>query len=104
MHKDDVIYKTPNGFDLINYMDNIAEELKKGLEVFNGSNKKVVVFGSAREKSNGSNYLMTEKLGKLLVDKGYAVVTGGGPGIMEAALKGACENNGDTYGINIILP
>lgn len=104
MHKDDVIYKTPEGFDLISYMDNIADELKRGLSLFKSSEKKVVVFGSAREKENDKYYKMSVELGKELVSKGYAVVTGGGPGIMEAALKGAYENNGTTYGINIILP
>lgn len=104
MHKDDVIYKTPEGFDLISYMDNIADELKRGLSLFKSSEKKVVVFGSAREKENDKYYKMSVELGKKLVSKGYAVVTGGGPGIMEAALKGAYENHGETYGINIILP
>lgn len=104
MHKDDVVYKTPAEFDLSGYMDTVAEELKKGLAVFKKDEKKVVVFGSAREKEHYKYYKDAEHLGRVLSEKGYAVVTGGGPGIMEAALKGAFENNGETYGVNIILP
>lgn len=104
MHKDDVVYKTPAEFDLLNYMNTVAEELKNGLTVFKKNEKKVVVFGSAREKEYHKYYKDAVHLGSILSEKGYAVVTGGGPGIMEAALKGAFENNGETYGINIILP
>lgn len=104
MHRDDVVYKTPNGFDLTEYMNTVAVELQNGLAVFKKNEKKVVVFGSAREKKHHEFYKDAEMLGKKLSEKGYAVVTGGGPGIMEAALKGAFENNGETYGVNIILP
>ncbi len=105
MHSDDIIYKTPKNYDLVTYMDTVAEELKKGILLFKDkTEKKVVVFGSARIKPEDEIYQSTVKLGSLLSEKGYAVMTGGGPGIMEAALKGAFENNGETYGINIILP
>lgn len=105
MHSDDIIYKTPKNYDLVTYMDTVAEELKKGILLFKDkTKKKVVVFGSARIKPEDEIYQSTVKLGSLLAEKGYAVMTGGGPGIMEAALKGAFGNNGQTYGINIILP
>ncbi len=105
MYSDDIIYKTPKDYDLVSYMDTIADELKKGITLFKNKNeKKVVVFGSARLKEDDKYYKMTVLLGGLLAEKGYAVMTGGGPGVMEAALKGAYENKGQTYGINIILP
>ncbi len=105
MNSDDIIYKTPKNYDLIPYMDTIAQELKSGISLFKNKNeKKVVVFGSARIHEDNEYYCMTTEIGALLAKKGYSVMTGGGPGIMEAALKGAYSNNGETYGINIHLP
>lgn len=105
MKKDDVIFKTPKGFDLYAYMDNVADELREGLSIFKGDDEKVVVvFGSARILSDEEFYREAEHLGKLLVEAGFSVKTGGGPGIMEAALKGAVNAGGNTYGINVVLP
>lgn len=64
----------------------------------------VSVFGSARTAENDPDYASARQLGKLLTDAGYGVVTGGGPGIMEAASRGAYENNGTSIGLNIELP
>jgi len=64
----------------------------------------VTVFGSARFDSTNSFYLKVVEVGKALSELGFAVMTGGGPGIMEAANKGAFENNGYSVGCNIILP
>ena len=64
----------------------------------------VTVFGSARLPEDNPHYISAVECGKLLVDAGYAVITGGGPGIMEAANKGAFEQNGTSVGLNISLP
>lgn len=105
MYSDDVVYKTPENFDIISYMDIVADELKSGISLFKSKNEKIVaVFGSARTKSNDKEYLIAEETGKKLVENGFSVITGGGPGIMEAALKGALLNHGDTYGVNVVLP
>ena len=62
------------------------------------------VFGSARTPSDHPSYAQGERLGRLLVEAGYAVVTGGGPGAMEAANKGACDAGGTSVGLGIELP
>ena len=64
----------------------------------------VTVFGSARLTADNPHYQSAVECGKLLVDAGFAVITGGGPGIMEAANKGAFEQNGTSVGLNISLP
>lgn len=64
----------------------------------------VCVFGSARTNEDDENYKMATKLADNLAQKGYAIITGGGPGIMEAANKGAAEVNGVSIGCNIELP
>ncbi len=64
----------------------------------------VTVFGSARLAENSPYYQSAVECGKLLVDSGFAVITGGGPGIMEAANRGAYEADGVSVGLNISLP
>src|SRR5579862_7146423 len=64
----------------------------------------VTVFGSARTPLKSRYYNQAERLGRELAHAGYGVVTGGGPGIMEAANKGALEAGGVSVGINIALP
>jgi len=64
----------------------------------------VTIFGSARFKSDNPYYKSAEEIGTAMVKLGFAVMTGGGPGIMEAANKGAYEAGGYSVGCNIILP
>ena len=64
----------------------------------------VSVFGSARTKEDNEDYISARKLGNELVKAGYGVITGGGPGIMEAASRGAYEAGGSSIGLNIELP
>jgi uncharacterized protein (TIGR00730 family) len=64
----------------------------------------VSVFGSARVHADEPEYAMGKAVGRLLVEAGYAVITGGGPGAMEAANRGACEAGGVSVGLGIELP
>jgi uncharacterized protein (TIGR00730 family) len=64
----------------------------------------VSVFGSARTKAGNPDYDSALRLGQLLAEADYGVITGGGPGIMEAAHKGAFEAGGETVGLNIVMP
>jgi uncharacterized protein (TIGR00730 family) len=64
----------------------------------------IAVFGSARTPSDHAFYAVGEEAGRKLADAGFAVITGGGPGAMEAANKGACEAGGTSVGLGIELP
>ncbi len=79
-------------------------ELRRGFRAFApwSDRQKVAVFGSARSKEDSPEYQMTVECSRQLVEAGYMVVTGAGPGIMEAANRGAGREN--SFGVNIWLP
>jgi uncharacterized protein (TIGR00730 family) len=64
----------------------------------------VTIFGSARVKENDQLYQTTMRLAAMLSEKGFTIITGGGPGVMEAACRGAYEKGGISIGLNIELP
>jgi hypothetical protein len=82
----------------------IMGEFVEGFDALNEIGPAVSFFGSARIKNADSIYKKTEKLAKLFVENNFAVITGGGGGVMEAANKGAAEAGGTSIGLNIILP
>ncbi len=82
----------------------IMAEFVAGFEELKDIGPAVSIFGSARIKPNTPYYLAAEKTAQLLVKSGYAVITGGGPSIMEAGNKGANEAGGQSIGLNIDLP
>ncbi len=82
----------------------IVSEFVEGVETLSQIGPGVSVFGSARLSASHPHYALAEQCGRLLVQKGFAVITGGGPGIMEAANKGAREAGGTSVGLNIVLP
>ncbi len=79
-------------------------EFVEGFETMSQVGEAVCVFGSARLPSTSPIFHSAEQLGAALVRKGFAVITGGGPGIMEAANKGAFQAGGTSVGLNISLP
>ena len=79
-------------------------EFLRGFESLNFDGPCVTVFGSARFPEGHSYYEMARSLGRRLAESGYVVMTGGGPGIMEAANRGAKEGGGLSLGCNIKLP
>ncbi len=81
----------------------ISEELIKGLE-WEPDRPVVAMFGSARLTSDSQAYKNAQELAKRLGMMGWGVLTGGGPGIMEAGNKGAISAGGQSIGLNIILP
>jgi len=82
----------------------IQDEFVRGFKALYRLGPAVTVFGSARFKENHRYYKLARAVGAELARAGFATLTGGGPGIMEAANRGAHEAGGTSYGLNIILP
>jgi uncharacterized protein (TIGR00730 family) len=82
----------------------IMAEIVEGYEELARIGPCVAVFGSARSKQDESSYRLAEEIAYLLTKKGFGIITGGGPGIMEAANKGAHYAGGISVGLNINLP
>jgi uncharacterized protein (TIGR00730 family) len=82
----------------------IMAELVEGFEALNNIGPAVTIFGSARLQPGSPYYNKCLKVAETLAKDGFAVISGGGPGIMEAANKGAQNGNGTSVGLNIELP
>ena len=83
----------------------ILADFVKGFDELGEIGPSVTVFGSARTDKDDFYYKKTEKLSLMLANRGFNIITGGGPGIMEAANKGAYQNkNVESIGLNIDLP
>ena len=82
----------------------IMGEFVSGYEKMSRIGPCVSIFGSARTKPDDKYYKLTEKIAEKIVEAGYGVITGGGPGIMEAGNKGAHLAGGTSVGLNIELP
>lgn len=82
----------------------IMSEFVDGFEFLSEEGPAISIFGSTKTKPDDKYYQLAVKLAKLLVKEGYSVITGAGPGIMEAANRGASEAKGNSIGLNIELP
>ncbi|MFH1846485.1 MAG: TIGR00730 family Rossman fold protein [Candidatus Omnitrophota bacterium] len=82
----------------------IMSEFVDGFETLKGVGKAVSIFGSSRFKKNNEYYGLAERMGEVFARNGYAVITGAGNGIMEAANKGTKKAGGESIGLNITIP
>lgn len=90
--------------DDTNRVHRIMTEFAEGFEVLSRIPQGVAIFGSSRSSQHDPYYSVAEGIGRLLVQHGFAILTGAGPGIMEAANRGAREAGGPSIGLNIELP
>ncbi|MGB3414317.1 MAG: TIGR00730 family Rossman fold protein [Microbacteriaceae bacterium] len=86
------------------WIDGIAQEMRNGFAQLSRIQRGVSVFGSARPKAGSDDYELGVQVGKALAEQGYDVITGGGPGLMEAANRGASLVGGVSVGLGIELP
>ncbi len=93
-------FKTGESWRLFKIMGEFVE----GIDALHNLGPAVSIFGSARTTESHINYKKCEALAALFASNGYAVITGGGGGIMEAANRGAASENGESVGLNITLP
>jgi uncharacterized protein (TIGR00730 family) len=85
-------------------LDRVNAEFSHAMQELYQLGPAVTVFGSARFKEDHRYYKLAQEVGRELAHAGFSTLTGGGPGIMEAANRGAFEAGGTSYGLNIILP
>jgi uncharacterized protein (TIGR00730 family) len=85
-------------------LDRVLDELNMGFEALGHVGAAVSVFGSARTPEDHPEYALARETARLLGDAGLSIITGGGPGIMEAANRGAKESGAQSIGLNIELP
>ena len=105
MTDDRQILDHPATFDIDASVKKIADEFRAGFEkVALIDRPAAALFGSARVDEGSAPYEAARAVGKLFAERGWAVVTGGGSGVMEGANRGAQEGNGLSVGFNIVLP
>ncbi len=105
MTDDRQILDHPATFDIDASVQKIADEFRAGFEkVALIDRPAAALFGSARVDEGSAPYEAARAVGKLFAQRGWAVVTGGGSGVMEGANRGAQEGNGLSVGFNIVLP
>ena len=92
--------KTSNSWQIFKIMAEFVE----GFEKLGSIGPCVSIFGSARTKPESKYFKLAEKIAYMLTKRGYGIITGGGPGIMEAGNMGAMRGKGRSVGINIALP
>jgi uncharacterized protein (TIGR00730 family) len=85
-------------------LERIGAELRKGFDLLRDVQYAVSIFGSARVREGDPDYELGRAIGRRLSDAGFAIITGGGPGVMEAANRGAQEGGSLSIGLNIELP
>ena len=85
-------------------MFRIIGEMVEGFDTLSGVEPAVTIWGSARLKSDDELYAQTEDIARRLGELGFSIITGGGPGVMEAANKGARQAGVTSVGLNIVLP
>ena len=85
-------------------MFHILAEFVEGFEALAECHPSVSIFGSSRAQPDDGVYKKAEMIGQLLAENGFGVITGGGPGVMEAANKGAALAGGKSIGLNIQIP
>ena len=99
------ILESRDGGDLGHRVSKIADEFLAGFEAVARIDRPAVsIFGSARVREASREYGCAREVGRMFAARGFAVVTGGGPGVMEAANRGAHEVGGLSIGFNIELP
>lgn len=107
--EDEALLRSPEPSDQFKSSDSwrvfrIMSEFVNGFDALATITRGVSIFGSARTKEDNEYYQAARETGKLLAESGFEVITGGGPGIMEAANRGAHEAGGVSVGCNIELP
>ena len=85
-------------------MFRIIGEFVEGFDRLSGIEPAVTIYGSARLRANDKLYVQTEEIAHRLGDIGFSIITGGGPGVMEAANKGALKAGVKSVGLNVVLP
>ena len=88
----------------LNFSISVFKEFIRAFRVLHFVGPCVTVYGSARFKEDNRYYQLARKMGSELSKLGFTIMTGGGPGVMEAAARGAKDVNGKTVGCNIVLP